>query len=125
MQTTARLCTMALAAGALTIGFLFMPIANAQVQSPSELSTAPANISDSKLDAAATAARNAADIKDTFDQKLAQASVAEKVRIAGEADDAMVKAVTDQGLSLDEFKAIMRLAQRDPLLRSKLVERLK
>ena len=37
----------------------------------------------------------------------------------------MVKAVTDQGLSIDEFKTIMNLAQNDPAVRNKLMQRLK
>jgi len=81
-------------------------------------STAPANIPDNKLDAAAAAAKNVSSLKSTFEQKLAQAPVAEKQRIAEEADGAMVKAVTDQGLSIDEFKTIMTLAQNDPVVRT-------
>jgi hypothetical protein len=124
MHLTIRLCTIVLAGAVLATAGL------AQARSPSSPSsdfgpsTAHANISDRKLDAAATAAKNAADIKEAFDQKLAQASVADKLRIAIEADEAMVKAVTDQGLTLDEFKAIMRLAERDPAVRSRFVRRL-
>lgn len=123
MQSTIRLCTIVLASAALAAATL------AQAQSPSPSSnagpsTAPAGIPDGKLDAAATAARNAADIKDIFDRKLAAAPVEDKRRIAIEADKAMVKAVIDQGLTLDEFKAIMRLAQNDPDVRSRFVQRL-
>ncbi len=124
MHSPIRLCTVVLAGAVLATAGL------AQARSPSSPandfgpSTAHANISDRKLDAAATAAKNAADIKEAFDQKLAQASVADKMRIAIEADEAMVKAVTDQGLTLDEFKAIMRLAERDPAVRSRFVRRL-
>ena len=50
---------------------------------------------------------------------------AEKKRIAGEADDAINKAVTDQGLSIEEFSTIMEVAQNDPGVRDKLIQRLK
>ncbi|WP_395714707.1 DUF4168 domain-containing protein [Reyranella sp.] len=35
------------------------------------------------------------------------------------------KAVTDQGLSVDEFTTIMEVAQKDPDVREKLMKRLK
>jgi len=113
-------------------GLLFMPAANAQQQSPSAPSpaapgpkTAPANISDSKLDAAAAAVKKVSTIQDTYEQKLAQAPVAEKERLVGEANNAMEKAVTDQGLSVDEYTTILELAQNDPIVRNKMVQRMK
>jgi len=124
MKSTTGFCAMVLAAA----GFLVMPVAQAWAQAPTAKpapTTAPADISDSKLDAAATAAKNVTSLKSTYEQKLAEAPVAEKQRIATEADTAMVKAVTDQGLSIDEFKTIMNLAQNDPAVRNKLMQRLK
>ena len=128
MQSTARFCAMTLAAA----GLLFTPAANAQNRSPSAPSpaapgptTAPANIPDNKLDAAAAAVKTVSDIADTYDQKLAQAPVAEKERLVGEADAAMTKAVTDQGLSIEEYTTIMKVAQTDPVVRDKLLKRLK
>jgi hypothetical protein len=127
MKSTTAFCAMTLAAA----GLLVMPIGQAWAQTPSAPSTdsapttAPADIPDTKLDAAATAAKNVTSLKSTYEQKLAQAPVAEKQRIANEADNAMVKAVTDQGLSIDEFKTIMNLAQNDPAVRNKLMQRLK
>ena len=117
---------MALAAA----GLLFAPLAHAQVQSapstsPANPSAVPKNVPDHKLDAAASAARKVAALQDSYEQKVAEAPTAEKKRIVEEADNAMVKAVTDQGLSIDEFKSIMELAQNDPGVRNKLLERLK
>jgi hypothetical protein len=131
MQSTTRFC--AFCAMTLTAaGVLFMPAANAQQQSPSAASpaapgpaTAPANISDSKLDAAAAAVKKVSTIQDTYEQKLAQAPVAEKERLVGEANNAMEKAVTDQGLSVDEYTTILELAQNDPIVRNKMVQRMK
>jgi hypothetical protein len=42
-----------------------------------------------------------------------------------EANDAIAKAVTDQGLSIDEYVSIMKTAQNDPAVCDKLVQRLK
>jgi hypothetical protein len=35
-----------------------------------------------------------------------------------------VKAVTDQGLSVEEYNSILRVAQNDPSLRAKIMQRL-
>ena len=131
MQSTTgfgTFCAMTLAAA----GLLFMPAANAQQQAPAGPSattprptTPSTNISDKKLDAAAAAVKKVSAVKDTYDQKLAQAPAAEKERVAGEADDAIVKAVTDQGLSIDEYTTILQVAQNDPVVRDKLLQRMK
>jgi hypothetical protein len=120
------------ALGAAVAGLLFLPAANAVGQTPSAPpSTAPApstateNIPDNKLDAAAAAVKSVSAVKDTFDQKLAQAPAGEKGRLAGEAEQAMTKAVTDQGLSVEEYVSIMKVAQNDPTVRDKLIKRLK
>src|SRR6266436_8608673 len=128
MQSTTRigtsrigtLCAMTLTAA----GLLVMPAAQAQQQSPSGPSSVitpspppPTNIPDKKLDAAAAAAKKVSVIKNKYDQQLAQAPVAEKQRLEGEAGDAMAKAVIDQGLSIEEYKTIMQVAQKDPGVR--------
>ncbi len=131
MQSTTGFC--AFCAMTLTAaGLLFMPAATAQQQSPAAPSPtapaptiAPANISDNKLDAAAAAVKKVTALRDTYEQKLAQAPAAEKQRLAGEASDAMEKAVTEQGLSIEEYTAILKVAQNDPVVRGKLVQRMK
>ncbi len=119
-------------ATALTAAGLFlMPAAYAQQQSPStspptkSAPAAPTNISDSKLDAAAAAVKSVSAVKDSYKQKIAQAPAADRERIAGEADEALVKAVTDKGLSVEEYTTILEVAQTDPAVKDKLVQRLK
>ena len=109
-----------------------MPMANAQQQPPSPSAPpatapklAPTTIPDKKLDAAAAAVKQVSTVKGTFEQKLAQAPAAEKERLVDEANDAMKKAVTDQGLSIDEYATILQVAQNDPVVRDKLLQRLK
>ena len=130
MQSTSRFgawCALTLTAA----GLLVMPAAQAQQQSPAGPSVitprppTPTNIPDKKLDAAAAAVKKVSAVKGTFDQKLAQAPAAEKQRVADEANDAIVKAVTDQGLSIDEYKTILQVAQNDPVVRDKLLQRMK
>ena len=85
----------------------------------------PSTISEVKLDATAAAVKRVSEVKDDFEQKLARAPAADKERVADEANNAIVKAVTDQGLSVEEYVSIMNVAQNDPAVRGKLVERLK
>jgi predicted ATPase with chaperone activity len=131
MQATNRFgtfCAVTLAAA----GLLVMPAANAQQQSPPappvttpSPTTTPATIADKKLDAAAAAVKKVTVIKNKYNQQLAEAPVAEKERIQGEAGDAMAKAVTDQGLSVEEYTTILNVAQKDPVVRDKLLQRMK
>ena len=136
MQSTIRfgtsrfgtLCAMTVTAA----GFLFMPAAHAQQQSPAGPSSVitpspptPTNIPDKKLDAAAAAVKKVSVIKNNYDQQVAEAPVAEKQRLESEAGDAMAKAVTEQGLSIEEYTTILKVAQKDPVVRDKLLQRMK
>lgn len=109
---------------------LFAPVANAQTAAPATPSVkAPAPsatpIPDKKLDAAAAAAKKVVAVSDEYEKKIAQAPEADKQRLTGEARQATAKAVSDQGLSLDEYTTIMRTAQNDPAVRDRLIQRLK
>jgi predicted ATPase with chaperone activity len=116
-------------AGAILSAVLLtsIPIANAQTQTPSgqgQSAQSPA-ISEQKLDATATALQRVTSVKQDYQQKLNSASPDEQQRIATEANDAMSKAVTDQGLSLEEFDTIIRVAQNDSNVREKILQRVK
>jgi Domain of unknown function (DUF4168) len=112
-------------------GLLVAPAANAQNRAPSPPSSTapgpkvtPATIPDKKLDAAAVAVKKVAELERTYQQKLATAPDADKDRLVGEANSAIVKAVTDEGLSIGEFKTILEVAQNDPIVGNKLMQRL-
>jgi hypothetical protein len=64
------------------------------------------------------------DIKRTYEQRIEAASEPEKQTIVEEAKNALAKAVTDQGLSIEEYTAIIVIAQRDPEVREKILSRL-
>ena len=49
----------------------------------------------------------------------------DKQRLVDEANKALVKAVTDQGLSVEEYTSIMVVAQSDPVVRQKILQRMK
>jgi hypothetical protein len=106
---------------------------NAQNQSePSKPSpTAPgpsspsASVPDNKLDAAAAAVKSVSMVKDDYGRRIAQAPESEKSRLANEGGQALAKAVTDQGLSVEEYTEILQIAQNNPAVREKILQRIK
>jgi hypothetical protein len=111
-------------------GLVFAPIANAQAPSPgappaTTPSPSAAPIPDKKLDAVAAAAKKVVAVSDEYEKKIAQAPEGEKQRLTSEAKQATTKAVSDEGLSIDEYATIMRTAQNDPSVRDRLIRRLK
>ena len=119
-----------LAAAVLGVGgLLSAPEASAQapapdVQSPSSRSDQSPNIPDQKLDATAAAVERVARLRQDFQDRIATAAPADKEQIADETNKAMAKAVTDQGLSVEEYTSILQVAQSDPAVRDKIRERL-
>ena len=105
---------------------VFVPAANAQVRLPSPGLSDPApNISDQKLDAAAAAIERVASLKQDYQQRIAAAGPSDKERIANEAINALAKAITDQGLSVEEYDSILEVAQNDPDVREKIRQRIR
>jgi len=124
MKTIGLCAAISLAAA----GLLWAPVTGAQQKQDTPAgpsATSPANIPDAKLDAAAAAAKKVVAVSDSYEQKLSKAPDAEKEKIIDEANKAIAKAVTEQGLSVDEYVSIMKVAQNDPAVRDKLVQRLK
>ena len=125
-----------LAAAALTVsGLIMTPAANAQMSPPqarpeqqspeAQPPQAPSRtISDEKLNAAAAAIGRVTSIRQSYEPKIAAAPPADKQRMTEEANNAMKKAVADQGLSVDEYNSIIRTAQNDPSVRQKLSQRI-
>lgn len=123
-----------IAIGFAAASFLLIPAANAQTQpaSPPPSATTPgttakpADLSDKKLDAAAKAVKQVSAVSDTYKKKLAATpDKAEKERLLDQADQDVTKAVTDQGLSVEEYMSIMKVAENDSTVRNKLIDRLK
>ena len=117
------------AIGFAVTSFLFVPVANAQSQPaspPPATTTKPADISDNKLDAAAKAVKQVSAGSDSYKKKLAATpDNAEKEKLLDQADREVTKAVTDQGLSVEEYLGIMKVAENDAGVRNKLIDRLK
>jgi hypothetical protein len=83
-----------------------------------------APITDQKIDAAAKAMAQVSSVRQSYEQKIAGASDADKGKLMNEAGHAMTKAVTDRGLSVAEYNAIVDRAKTDPEIRHKLVAHL-
>ena len=104
-----------------------VPAANAQVQSPAPSPSQPSqSIPDQKLDATAAALDQISDVKKSYTEQIESTpSENDKQRLVDEANKALVKAVTDQGLSVEEYTSIMVMAQSDPEVRQKILQRMR
>jgi hypothetical protein len=102
------------------------PAVNAQVQSPAPSPSQPSqSIPDQKLDATAAALNQIADVKESYTKQIeATPSESDKQKLVDDANKALVKAVTDQGLSVEEYTSIMVVAQNDPMVRQKILQRM-
>ena len=112
------------AAALMAAWYASVPNASAQAPSPSPSNPA-ASITEQKLDATAAALERVIGLQKTYEQRLAQAEQADKERIVAEANDALTKAVADQGLSVEEYSSILEVAQNDPDVRGKLLQRIR
>ena len=63
-------------------------------------------------------------IRQGYERKIAEAPQPDKQHVTDEANNALKKAVTDQGLSVDEYNTILQTAQNDPTIRQKLAQRI-
>jgi hypothetical protein len=104
-------------------------VANAQQPAPERLTPAPSisdqkKLSDQKLDAAAAALEQVATIQQEYRQRFAQAATpSDQDRIIAEVRDALTKAVNDHGLSVEEYNSIIEIAQSDPVVRGRVLQR--
>jgi len=100
--------------------------AMAQQPSPStgDQSKKTQNISEDKLNAAAAALAAVSQVHQDYQKRItAAASPDDKKRMVEEANKALEKAITDKGLSIDEYNAIVDVAQNDPEFKAKLIQR--
>jgi hypothetical protein len=129
MERSMQRLTHPLAAAALAAACVFaIPAIGAQAQSQAPMpgtSAQPRDIPDQKLDAAVAAMQQVASLRESYQQKLEAAPPSDKERIADEADTALQKAVTDKGLSVDEYSEILATPQIDPVVRGKILQRIR
>jgi hypothetical protein len=124
MRELMRLLMRPLGATVLIAAWLFsVPAVNAQAPSPG--ASQSQNISDEKLDAAAAALAQVSSVKQNYQQQIEAAAPTEKQRITQEAENALEQAVTGQGLSVEEYTSIIVVAQNNPEVREKLLQRVR
>ena len=125
MAQPKQLLMRALTATALVTAWtVSISAAPAQTETPAPTQQAP-NIPDQKLDAIAAALDQVISVRESYGQRLQKAPESDANRIADEAKNALVKAVTDQGLSVEEYNSILVVAQNDPDVRKKIVQRMR
>ncbi|NYT35602.1 DUF4168 domain-containing protein [Allopusillimonas soli] len=117
----------ALSSAALIIGLSAGGSAAAQQAQPQTSlpkSTVPApDYSDQQLKRFVSASQKVAMISQEYTPKLeAAASDTQKKQVFQEADDKMVKAVHDEGMTVDQFNGINQALQQDPKLLERVQE---
>ena len=112
------------AAALWAAGHFALPAALAQAEPLLQGTPAPV-VSDQKIDATAAALQRVASLQETYRRRLSEATEqSDKARIVAEANGELTKAVTDQGLSVEEYSSILQAAQNDPALRGKIMQRI-
>src|ERR1700756_1816551 len=85
--------------------------------------TSAPELSEQKLSAAAEAIKRVAELQEDYRQRVAEADApADKERVVAEARNELTKAVTDQGLSVDEYASILEAARDNPEIRGKILQ---
>lgn len=64
-------------------------------------------------------------LQEAYDHEIAAATTpAAKERVTKETDDAINAAITKEGLSVDEYESVIELAQNDPDVRERILQRI-
>ena len=123
-----RLFKRSLAAAILTAGtWLCIPAVDAFAQSPPTGPSASApDLSDQKLNATAAALERVVGLQKDYRQRVAEAEApADKERIVAEANNELAKAITEQGISVEEYTSILDAARGDAEIRGKILQRIR
>lgn len=84
------------------------------------------SFSEDQIDAFAAAAQDVTRLQQEYDTKLQTAGNEQEVEtLRGEAADAMMNVLEDQGLTPEEYNSILQAAQADPALYAAIVERMR
>ncbi len=123
-----RWFTRSLTAAIVTAGcYLSMPVVNVPAQSPPSGPSASApDLSDQKLSAVAAALEHVVGLQKDYRQRIVEAEApAEKQRLLTEANNEAKKAVTEHGLSVEEYSSILDVARDNPEIRDKILQRIR
>jgi Domain of unknown function (DUF4168) len=106
----------------LSVGLIAGPaLAQSGAPSGSPATAAPA-LSDAVVNKAGAAFRQVSQIKKEYLRQIQATSDTERQQaLERQADDASVRAVEGQGLSVDQYDQVIRLAKADPGVRARLL----
>jgi hypothetical protein len=121
-QSTRQVAGIAIAIAWCFVTHAVKAEAEAQPPSTPSLST---NIPDQKLDKAAAAIEQIASLKQDYLDQMTVVSPADRDRIAQEARHAFTTAITDQGLSVEEYAEVIGAAKNDPQIHEKVFQRIR
>jgi len=86
-------------------------------------STSAPDLSDQKLSAVAAALERVVTLQRDYRQRIPETEApADKERIVAEANNELTKAVTEQGLSVEEYTSILNVARDDAEIRGKILQ---
>jgi len=81
-----------------------------------------ANISDATVKKVGAALRQVAQVEQTYSRRLQSATTpGQKQDISKQANDAAATAITQQGLTIDQYKQVIQAAQSDPTLKQRVL----
>jgi GTP1/Obg family GTP-binding protein len=99
-----------------------LPAAAQQPSGPPSGAVSGANMSDATVSKVGAALRQVAQIKETYSQRLQSANTPmQKQDISKQASGAAVTAITQQGLTIDQYNQVIRAAQSDPALKQRVL----
>jgi hypothetical protein len=85
--------------------------------------TLNASVPDETVARTGAALKQVAEIKNVYAPKVEAAPTPdERVRLSNQEIDAAKKAIGEQGLTIDQYNDVMKLAQADPALRERLLK---
>src|SRR5258708_4015390 len=117
--------------GAVAVALLGMvaivPVAAQQAPPPEGNATSGkipnATVPDETVARTGAALKQVAEIKNVYAPKVEAAPTPdERVRLSNQEIDAAKKAIGEQGLTIDQYNDVMKLAQADPALRERLLK---
>ena len=117
--------------GAIAVAFLgtvaIVPVAAQQPPQPESNATSGttpnATVPDETVARTGAALKQVTEIKNVFAPKVESAPTPdERARLSNQETDAARKAISEQGLTIDQFKKVVQLADADPALRERLLK---
>ncbi|WP_417362128.1 DUF4168 domain-containing protein [Gallaecimonas pentaromativorans] len=109
----------------LTASLAALPVASvmAAQQTPAPKAQQQVNVSDAKLEQFVTAQKSITSIRDSAMEKLNKSENPDQAQqIQQQANQDMVEAVKDAGLSVEDYNLIARAVQTDPNMRSRVAD---